>query len=98
MMGFGFVVARFGWFLREFAAQQHQPVTASGWSLVLGVGLIVLGVAVNALAGVGHARFLRRHDRGEPYTPPVWSLGIVVALLLAGLGVGMAAYLVSLSM
>ena len=98
MMGFGFVVARFGWFLREFAAQQHQPVTSSGWSLVLGVALIVLGVAVNALAGVGHARFLRRHDRGEPYVPPAWSLGIVVALLLAGLGVGMAAYLVSLSM
>ncbi len=97
MMGFGFVVARFGWFLREFAVQQNQPVKSSGWSLVLGVGLIVVGVAVNALAGVGHARFLRRHDRGEPYCPPAWSLGIVVALLLAGLGVAMAAYLVSLS-
>ena len=98
LMGFGFVVARFGWFLREFAAQQARPVTASGWSLVLGVGLIVLGVAVNALAGIGHARFLRRHDRGEPYVAPAWSLGIAVAVLLAGLGVAMAAYLVSLSM
>ena len=94
--GFGFVVARVGWFLREFAAQQHRPVRSSGWSLALGVGLIVLGVAVNALAGVGQARFLRRHDRGEPYTPPAWSLGVVVAVLLAVLGVAMAAYLVSL--
>ena len=98
MMGFGFVVARFGWFMREFAAQQAQPEKSSSWSLVLGVGLIVLGVAVNALAGAGHARFLRRHDRGEPYKAPAWSLGIVVAVLLAGLGVAMAAYLVSLPM
>jgi putative membrane protein len=97
MMGFGFVVARFGWFLREFAAQQGQPVTTSGWSLVLGVGLIALGVAVNTIAAVGHARFLRRHDSGEPYQPPAWSLGVAVAVLLAALGVTMAAYLVSLS-
>lgn len=97
MMGFGFVVARFGWFLREFAAQQQQPAKSSAWSLVLGVGLIGLGVAVNAIAGIGHARFLRGHDRGEPYRPPAWSLGIVVAAVLAALGVGMAAYLVSLS-
>jgi putative membrane protein len=93
MMGFGFVVARFGWFLREFAAQQ-QPAASSGWSLALGTGLIVLGVAVNAVAGIGHARFLRRHDRGEPYVAPAWSLGIVVSVLLAVLGIGMAAYLV----
>jgi putative membrane protein len=98
LMGFGFVVARFGWFLREFAAQRQEPVASSRWSLVIGVSLIALGIAVNALAGVGHARFLRRHDRGEPYRPPVWSLGIIVALVLAVMGIGMAAYLVSLSM
>ena len=98
MMGFGFVVARFGWFLREFAAAQQQPVRSSGWSLVIGVVLIVLGVIVNLLASIEHARFLRRFDRGEPYLPPAWSLAIVVAMILAILGLGMAAYLVSLSL
>ncbi len=97
MMGFGFVVARFGWFLRELAARDAGPARSGGWSLVIGVGLIVLGVGVNAVAGIGHARFLRRFDRGEPYPTPGWSLGVAVAAILAAAGVVMAGYLVALS-
>lgn len=97
MMGFGFVVARFGWFLRELTAGKADPQQSAGWSLLIGVALIGLGVAVSVLAGWEHVRFLRRHDRGEPYRPPAWSLGIIVASALAALGVVMAVYLVRLS-
>ena len=94
MMGFGFVVARFGLFLNEIAAVQGTPSRPiSGLSLWIGAALIVLGVVVNLLAALQHVRLLGRLQRGEPYRPSVWSLGVVVTLLLAGFGVVMAVYL-----
>lgn len=94
MMGFGFVVARFGVFLREVATVQHAPPRpVSGLSLWIGVTLIVFGVLVNVLAAAQHVRLLRKLQRGEPYHPSVGSLGVVVTLLLASLGAVMAIYL-----
>jgi putative membrane protein len=94
MMGFGFVVARFGLFLRELeaagTATAHQ---STGLSLWIGIVLVIAGVAATLLAVVQHTRFLRRLDRGEPYVAPRWSLGIVVALGLAIIGLWMALYL-----
>ncbi len=94
MMGFGFVVARFGLFLHEIAAAPPAPTRAtSGLSLWIGGTLVVLGVAVNVLAAVQHIGLLRRLERGEPYQSSVWSLGVVVTLLLAVIGLVMTAYL-----
>ncbi len=94
MMGFGFVVARFGLFLHELAEARAAPAPpSSGPSLWIGGGLVVLGVLVNVAAAVGHVRLLGRLERGEPYRPSVWSLGVAVTLLLAGIGVVMTAYL-----
>jgi putative membrane protein len=96
MMGFGFVVARFGVFLHEVAAVQHAPPRpTSGLSLWIGGTLVVLGVVVNVTAAVQHVGLVRRLARGEPYRPGVWSLGVVVTLLLAALGLAMTAYLFS---
>ena len=92
-MGFGFVVARFGLFLRELAAPTSHPRPALGLSMWIGGGLVVLGVLVNLAAAVGHVRLLRRLGRGEAYRVTTWSLGFVVTILLACLGVGLTAYL-----
>jgi putative membrane protein len=94
LMGFGFVVARFGLFLRELAAVHEGARTSQGWSLVIGTALVLAGVAVTVLAAVEHRRFLQRLDRRENYLPPRWSLGLVVAVLFVLIGLGMAAYLV----
>ena len=97
LMGFGFVVARFGLFLREIAALGHAPSPPSaGLSLWIGTALVVIGVAVNVLAAAQHMQFLRRLDRGEPYRPSRWSLAVVVCFLLAVLGLGMTAHLLFL--
>src|SRR5579862_7243300 len=59
MMGFGFVVARFGLFLREMA--QVQGVVAPrrvGMSLMIGTTLVLLGVVVNIWAAVVHWRIV----------------------------------------
>src|SRR3954454_16835767 len=64
LMGFGFVVARFGLFLREMAASGGGAAPAStGVSLWIGTALVVLGVAVNLLAAAEHRRFLRALDQ-----------------------------------
>jgi putative membrane protein len=98
MMGFGFVAARFGLFLRELAAARQEAISHhGGLSLWIGVALVVLGVAVTLLAARRHAQVLARIDRGEPYEPPRWSLGVVVAVVLALIGACMAAYLLLIS-
>jgi putative membrane protein len=98
LMGFGFVVARFGLFLREMAvARQATPIHSYGWSLWIGTGLVVLGIAVVLLAAAQHWRILQRLNRGEGYIAPRWSLGLVVSVLLAILGAAMVAYLLFVS-
>ena len=48
----------------------------------IGVALVLVDVAVNVLAAVEYHGVIGRIDRGEPYRPPRWSLG----LLAAGVG------------
>ncbi len=93
LMGFGFVVARFGLFLREMSVLHPPPHPgAGGLSVWFGSGLVVLGVGVNLMAAVQHARRLRTLDRGEVLRPrPLF--GVLVALALALIGLGMATYL-----
>lgn len=93
MMGFGFLVARFGLFLRELTAKAGQQTSAHGWSIFIGAALILLGVIVTLTAAGQHAFFLRRLKRGLPPKDSSWSLAIIVAVLLAAVGVAMTAYL-----
>ena len=95
LMGFGFVVSRFGFFLREIASIRGVvPVKHAGLSQWAGIALVILGVAVTALAGARHARFIQRYNRGELLRPTPISLGTVLSAVLAVLGIAMAAYLV----
>jgi putative membrane protein len=98
MMGFGFVVARFGLFLRELAEARNASIPPSyGLSLWVGSALVFIGVVVTLMSAAEHATFLRRLNRGDPYRAPKWSLGIVVAIFMAVLGIGMLAYLLLVS-
>ncbi|WP_010588350.1 YidH family protein [Schlesneria paludicola] len=97
MMGFGFVVARFGFFLREIAAMGKIPVSHhSGFSLWIGIVLVLVGTAVSLLAGWEHARFIRRLNQNLPYEPPRWPLGLIVVMFMGVIGLLMAAYLLTL--
>ena len=100
LMGFGFVVARFGLFLREIAAAgqvaAHQHST--GWSLWIGTALIGLGVVVSLLASFEYYRFVRLSQQGRTYMPRTAMLAVVVAVILALLGIVMALYLILVSL
>jgi putative membrane protein len=102
MMGFGFLVARFGFFLREFAAVRQQVAggdggASPGWSLWLGTGLVLLGVAVSFLAAFEQFRLERQlFPRAGGRLPRTW-LALATALILGIIGLAMAGYLVTLS-
>jgi uncharacterized protein (DUF302 family)/uncharacterized membrane protein YidH (DUF202 family) len=96
LMGFGFVVARFGLFLRAMQVGEPdlQP-RAYGLSVWFGTVLIVLGVVVNLTSAWSHVRLVRElKRRGSAFEEPS-TLAIVVAVLLAMLGLAMAIYLMS---
>jgi putative membrane protein len=96
LMGVGFAVSRFGLFLREMrASETHEPVHATGLSVIAGVALVILGIVVLVSAVTHHLQLVRQLKEGR-WTPGVSRGGIVLALLLAALGVGMAGYLVYL--
>jgi putative membrane protein len=93
-MGFGFVVARFGLFLREIAGAQGDLPPSAGFSHWFGIGFIALGVLLTAGALATHIATIRRLNRGEPFVGrPTW-LGVSTAVLLLIAGVLMTAYLV----
>jgi putative membrane protein len=95
MMGFGFVVARFALWLHLLgaAAPAEPPSRAhlSGW---FGVALVLLGVATTIVAAVRHRRYVSALDAGTPDPALAPLLGVVLAGVLAAIGLAMAAYLV----
>jgi putative membrane protein len=94
MMGFGFVVARFGLFLRELATARGLSPHQGRLSLWAGVALVGLGVATNIYAGIRQLRFTRRFDAGEMKRPSSL-MPILIAALLATIGVIVCAYLIA---
>lgn len=97
LMGFGFVVARFGLFLRELTlAGTHEQVPRTGFSLPIGIGLIAFGIIVNIVSVVRHRRYIDAIDRNDFRSAFGSTFAIWVALLLALVGLSMALYLVRL--
>ena len=95
LMGFGFVVARFGIFLQEFQALQHTAAQTSGPSLWFGTALIAVGVIVNIYVGWHHVRLVRQLDRGETGYSRSSMQPVAIAFFLALIGLAMAIYLLS---
>jgi len=97
LMGFGFVVARFGLFLQQFQVAQHTPPAQSyGLSLWFGTVLIVVGVILNVFSGWHYLRLVHELDRGRTEHSRSSVLAVAVAFFLALVGLAMAIYLVSI--
>jgi putative membrane protein len=85
VMGLGFVVARFGLFLRLL--RHDVDVRSHFGSTVIGVGLVVLGSVAIALAARQHVRFCRTLGPGARPKPDlgVWSTWFAMVLSLVGI-------------
>lgn len=97
LMGFGFVVARFSFLMKEMGLAVTQGVARStGVSVWMGVLLVILGVLVNGFAAKRYHEILRAFDKGQSYRFPKRPLETGVALALVVLGLAMAVRLISL--
>jgi putative membrane protein len=93
LMGFGFVVERFGLFLRMVS---NQPLSASqrGFSLWLGVGLLLIGAGVAVVSALQYRAVVR--GLGEKEVPHgYWTqLGVWLNFLLAVVALALAVHFV----
>ncbi|HUA17734.1 MAG TPA: DUF302 domain-containing protein [Bryobacteraceae bacterium] len=97
LMGFGFVVARFGLFLRALEiGQPSLRLPVAGISPWFGTALIGVGIVVNVSSTWSYIRLVRELQRGMATFAHRSALAIAVAVLLAALGLAMAIYLVSI--
>jgi putative membrane protein len=94
LMGFGFVVERFGLFLRMVT---NQPLSATqrSFSLGLGVTLILLGAGCAVLSALQFRRVLRTLS-AEEIPRGYWaSAGVWLNYLLALAGLALAVHFVA---
>jgi len=97
LMAFGFVISRFGLFLRLLAAsttEGHEQ--GSGASLAVGMALIAVGIVVTIVAAVRHQRYVRAIDEGHFRSVFGSTFAFAIAGLLALVGIGMALLLARL--
>jgi putative membrane protein len=95
LTGFGFVVARFGLFLREArpVLDGVAPPHDSGLSLPLGIALIALGTIVTIVSALRHRRYVRAIDAGDFRVAYGSGFAVAIAVTLALVGVVMIVHL-----
>lgn len=90
-LGLGFVVARFGLFLRLVGHVDRASHRLT--STILGVGLMLVGVAAMLASAAQHVRFGRSLGAGDVPRGYWTGLAVVLTVTLATLGLALAAYL-----
>jgi putative membrane protein len=92
LMGLGFVVARFGLFLRQLAVERAAPAEPAHASAVIGATLVAASVLITALSTRRYFRARAQIDRGTYEPEPFTEILLVAVTVTAGLG--LLAYLV----
>jgi len=96
LMGFGFVVARFGLFLLQSAAASHASAVKSyGFSIWVGTAMVLLGVFVTLTSALRHIRIISGLNRGDDVVGRPSYTAVAVALMLALVGLAMVAFLIT---
>jgi putative membrane protein len=94
LMGIGFAVSRFGLFLRQVSALESRgPARSTGLSLWSGVALVALGVVVTLSSVLRHIQLVHQLSSGTWRPGRVSRDAVVLGLILAAIGIGMAIYL-----
>ncbi|MHB8419031.1 MAG: YidH family protein [Myxococcales bacterium] len=83
LMGFGFVVSKFGLFLRLISRTKGESESLS--SAGIGIALVTIGGLMAALAGIRYRLLQRKIDLGsyEPGRWPMWVASASVTALAA---------------
>jgi putative membrane protein len=83
LMGFGFVIARFGLFLRELARVGGHAAAPRFDSALIGTFVVGSGVAVNLWASLRHRGIVRRLREG---TTEISAAGPIAIGIASGVG------------
>lgn len=95
IIAIGFVVARFGLFVRLLSLQvqpyQHSP--SSSFSAGLGIAFVVAGSLTIFVSALQHSRFIATLAPTD--LPPRYSrkVAVILSLVVASLGVALSGYL-----
>jgi putative membrane protein len=85
LMGLGFVVARFGLFLRQLALERAAPPEPGHASAVIGAALVAASVLITIFSTARFFRARAQIERGR-FVPEAFTEVLVVAVtVLAGL-------------
>ena len=97
IMAFGFVVARFGLFVRLLAQQQGQGIPQAELhnhvSNVVGIALVLLGVGCMLVGAAQHRSYVSKLPQEDIPRSHAAIYPISLCILLATLGVVLAIYL-----
>lgn len=92
LMGFGFLIERFGLFLHMLAGQSSGM--SRDFSFWVGIVFIVLGVFLTSFANVQFRRVIRTLKPTEIPAGYFVNLGVLANVVLTVLGIALIAYLI----
>ncbi|MGA2564610.1 MAG: DUF202 domain-containing protein [Steroidobacteraceae bacterium] len=93
LMGFGFVIERFSLFL---SVLRHEPGSPGHhlFSVLVGVALILIGVAVALASSFGYRRFVKTLPVRDVPSGYLTGMGTVINVVIAAVGIALSVYLV----
>jgi putative membrane protein len=92
LMGLGFVVARFGLFLRQLALERAAPAEPGQASAVIGAALVAAAVLITVFSTLRFFRARAQIERGR-YEPEAFTEVLVVGVTVVA-GLALLGYLV----
>jgi len=94
-MGFGFLIARFALFLREYGLTTGAPAsTHPAVSSAIGFGMVCVGVAVCVMAATRHRAYIQALQSGIGNPPRDVRTALMVAGVVALVGLAIALHIV----
>jgi putative membrane protein len=97
LMGFGFVIARFALFARALGfAEGNRSPSGPTVSPALGFVMVCLGVTVIVAAAARHSHYIRALERGVTNPPLKIRISLIMAGVLALVGVAIAIHIIVL--
>ena len=93
LMGFGFLVERFGLFLAVFGKDLPPDPALQQASHLVGMSFLLLGIVLALLSTVQYRRLVQTLGPGEIPRGHWINLSVIANLITATLGLGVAAYL-----
>lgn len=93
LMGFGFVIERFGLFMHLLTPPlKHLPM-GTAFSFWVGIAFVLLGAWCSLIAAIQFHRVLKTLRQAEIPERYNTRLGSIISFIIAGLGIVLAIYL-----